>query len=116
MRYEQGEVKELGQVGRKQIRGLVEQADLSSVTVRPYGVGFYRSEADFLEITPVGRSEFLLWSDFIVKRSGGGLFRFLRRDKRHIDTCIRGREAAIAVAHNYVDLSRQAFERKFHED
>lgn len=116
MRYEQGEVKELGEVGRKQVQGLIDRADFSIVTPRPYGLGFYRSEADFLELTPVGQSEFLLWSDLITGRQDASLLRSLLRSKQHIDIIVKGREAAAAVVLEYMDSSRQAFERRFHGD
>lgn len=115
MRYEQGEVRELSEVGCKQVQGLVDRADFAIVTPRPYGLGFYRSEADFLELTPVGQSEFLVWSDLIIGRRDAGWVRSLLGSKQHLDIIVKGREAAAAVVLEYMDSSRQAFERKFRE-
>jgi len=66
--YDDSGIKELGDVSKDDLPALIEQADASLATHKQCGVGLYRSEKDFLEIRPAGKSEYLIWSDRLAPR------------------------------------------------
>lgn len=107
--FDDSGIEELGVVSREQVPVLIEAAE-ASLSGKHFGVGFYRSEKDFVEVRPVGKSEYLIWSDCI---SGGrGILGWFSR-KRHIQKTVSGRASAIEAALYYMDFSRDAFERKY---
>ena len=55
----------------------------------------------------------MLWSDLIVKGQSTGFASFFSRRKTHIDNIVNGREAAAGVVYNYMEYSREEFERKY---
>jgi hypothetical protein len=88
-------------------------ADEAAMSTHDYSyIGLYRSEADFIELSPVHVSAagatYLLHSDRIVST---GWWRDLFR--RHIECTLPSRSAAIACARDYMTLSREGFERKY---
>jgi hypothetical protein len=107
--YDDSGIKELGAISKDDLPSLIEQADASLTTDKQYGVGLYRSEKDFLEVRPVGKSEYLIWSDRLVPRRLRDLFRV----KIHIDRVVIGREAALQAMLYWMDNSREAFEQKY---
>src|SRR5271165_914425 len=111
--YDEGGIEELGEATREQVPLLIEQAEASLSGDRQFGVGFYRSERDFVEVRPVGKSQYMLWSDLISGNSNRGFVaRFLQR-KTHIDKIVEGRGLAVAAACDYFDCPRDEFERKY---
>jgi hypothetical protein len=91
---------------------LIEQAEASLKGDKQFGVGFYRTERDFFEVRPVGKSQYMLWSDIISDvGSRGFVARFLQR-KTHINRIV-GRDLATAAAYDYFECSREEFERKY---
>ena len=111
--YDESGIEELGDVSKDQISSLIELADASLESKKQFGVGFYRSEKDFLEIRPIGKSEFMVWSDRIVKSASSGLMGFFQKKKSNIDKIVVGRDAAIEAVSYYMDYSREAFEQKY---
>jgi hypothetical protein len=112
--YDEGGIDELGAIDKEQVVSLIEKADASLRTKKQFGVGFYRSEKDFLEIRPVGKSEYMIWSDIISGGGGSsGLLGFFSMRKTHIDKIVAGRETAAEAVFYYMDHSREAFERKY---
>jgi hypothetical protein len=111
--YDEGGIEELGDVGKDQVLILIDKAEASLSSAKQFGVGFCRSEKDFLEVRPVGKSQYMLWSDLIIKAQSKGLGSFFSRRKTHIDTIVDGREAAADVVDNYMNFSREEFERKY---
>lgn len=112
--YDEGGVEELGAIDKEQVVLLIDKADASLVTKKQFCVGFYRSEKDFLEIRPVGKSEYMIWSDIISGGGGSsGLLGFFSRRQTHIDKIVAGREAAAEAVFYYMDHSRDAFERHY---
>jgi hypothetical protein len=107
--YDDSGIKELGDVSKDDLPALIEQADASLATHKQCGVGLYRSEKDFLEIRPAGKSEYLIWSDRLAPRRLLDLLRV----KRHIDRVVIGREAAYQAMLYWMDNSREAFEQKY---
>jgi len=111
--YDESGIEELGDVSKDQVSLLIEQADASLTTAKQFGVGFYRTEKDFLEIRPVGKSEYMVWSDRIAGNTNTGFLGFFSKAKRHIDTTVTGREKAVEAVLYYMDYSREAFEQKY---
>ena len=111
--YDESGIEELGDVSKDQIAALIEQADASLATGKHFGIGFYRTEKDFLEIRPVGKSEYMVWSDRIAGNTNAGFLGLFSRAKRHIDMIVTGREKAIEAVWYYMDYSREAFEQKY---
>lgn len=111
--YDEGGIEELGEANKDQVLTLIDKADASLAGAKQFGVGFCRSEKDFLEIRPVGKSQYMLWSDLIVKGQSTGFASFFSRRKTHIDNIVNGREAAAGVVYNYMEYSREEFERKY---
>ena len=72
--------------------------------------GLYRDERDFIELGPVGAGRFLLHSDRLVRGPGllGALF-----GKGHLGRELASRADALACAHDYIELTREAFEHKY---
>jgi hypothetical protein len=111
--YDEGDIDELGDIDKEKVASLIDKADASQAAEKQFGVGFYRSEKDFLEIRPVGRSQFMVWSDVLAQSRSSGLLGFFSLRKAHIDKIVTGRDAAIEVVHYYMDNSREAFESKY---
>lgn len=59
--YDEGGIEEIGEATREQVLSLIEQAKASLTKDKQFGVGFYRSERDFFEVRPVGKSQYMLW-------------------------------------------------------
>jgi hypothetical protein len=111
--YDEGGIEELGETTRERVSSLIEQAEASLTKDKQFGVGFYRSERDFFEVRPVGKSQYMLWSDLIADSGKRGFVaRFLRR-KRHINKIVSGRDSAVAAAYDYFESSREDFECKY---
>ena len=111
--YDESGIEELGDVSKDQVSSLIEQAEASQASEKQFSIGFYRSENDFVEIRPVGKSEFIVWSDRIIKNTNSGFLGFFQKKKSHIDRIVSGRESAIEAASYYMDYSRAAFEQKY---
>ncbi len=111
--YDDGAIEELGDIERGQVASLIEKADGSLASDRQFGIGLYRNERDFFEIRPVGKSEYMLWSDIIAKSQSSGLLGFLFKRKTHIDKVVSGRDTAAEAALYYMEYSREAFERRY---
>ncbi|WP_028585019.1 hypothetical protein [Desulfogranum mediterraneum] len=58
--------EELGDKSVNQILDLVKEANASVEDPVQIGIGIYRTKQDFLEIRPVGKGGYLLWSDYIA--------------------------------------------------
>lgn len=111
---DEGGIDELGAIDREQVAKLIDKANASLLTKKQFGVGFYRSERDFLEIRPVGGSEYMVWSDIISGGGGSsGLIGFFLKRKAHIEKIVAGREEAVEAVYYYMDHSREAFERQY---
>lgn len=107
--FDEAGIEELGFISRAQIQPLVLSAE-ASLAENAYGLGLYRSSRDFVEIRPVGKSEFLVWSDLIARKPGW-LYWFARR--QHVERIVVGHARAVEAAHDYIDHPRDAFERKY---
>ena len=111
--YDEGGIEELGETTRDQVPSLIEQAEGSLAGDKQFGVGFYRTERDFFEVRPVGKSQYMLWSDLISDGGNRGFVaRFLQR-KTHIEKIVSGRDSAVHAAYDYFESSREEFERKY---
>jgi hypothetical protein len=111
--YDESGIEELGDDSKDQISSLIEQADTSLATDKQFGIGFYRTEKDFLEIRPVGKSEYMIWSDRIARNANVGFLGLFSKAKSHIDLIVSGREKAIEAVLYYMNYSREAFEQKY---
>ncbi len=111
--HDDGGTEELGEAKKEQVLSLIDRAEASLATEKQFGVGFYRSEQDFLEVRPVGKSQYMIWSDVIASNTGSGFLGLLSKKKAHIEKVVVGREAAAEAANCYMDFSREAFERKY---
>jgi len=111
--YDESGIEELGEVAKDQVPSLIERADASLATDKQFGVGFYRSEKDFLEIRPVGKSEYMIWSDRIVRNTSAGFLGSFSKTNSNIDKIVAGREKAVEAVLYYMDYSREAFEQKY---
>lgn len=111
--FDEGGIEELGEVIREQILSLIDQAETSLTGDKQFGVGFYRSERDFFEVRPVGKSQYMLWSDLIVDSGSRGFIARLLQRKTHMEKIVAGRDLAVAAARDYFEYSREEFERKY---
>ena len=111
--YDEGGIEELGEIERDGVLPLIDRADASLSKKSQFGVGFCRSKKDFLEVRPVGKSEYLLWSDAIAKAGSAGFLGLFFRRKAHIDKIVAGRDAAATAVYYYMDYPRETFERKY---
>ena len=107
--YDDSGIEELGDVSKGQVLSLIEQAVASLANDKQFAVGFCRRESDFLEIRPVWKSQYMIWSDRLVPRR----LRDVSRVKRHIEKVVIGREAAHEAVLFYMDDSREAFEARY---
>jgi hypothetical protein len=111
--YDEGGIEELGESSKERVLSLIEQAEVSLTGDKQFGVGFYRTERDFFEVRPVGKSQYMLWSDIIADSANRGFVaRFLQK-KAHIEKIVDGRDLAVAAAYDYFESSREEFERKY---
>jgi hypothetical protein len=111
--YDEGGIEELGETTQERVRSLIEQAEASLTKDKQFGVVFYRTKRDFFEVRPVGKSQFMLWSDLISDVGNRGFVaRFFQR-KTHINKIVEGRDLAAAAAYDYFQSSREEFERKY---
>ena len=108
--HDDGRIEELGVVTVDRLDELLTRAEQSLPTQGGFGVGLYRSERDFVQVTPVGRGQYLVYSDRIVRAAG---FRALFARRRLIQPIVDGRGAALDVCRRYMQLSREAFEAGF---
>jgi hypothetical protein len=111
--YDESGIEELGDISREQVPQLIADAEESLTTAKQFGVGFYRTEQDFLEIRPVGKSQYMIWSDKIAENSASSFFGRLFQKRGNIYKVVTGRERAIESVLFYMDYSREAFERKY---
>lgn len=107
--FDESGIEELGPISKELVPGLIAAAE-ASLSGKSFGIGLYRSEKDFMEVRPVGKSEYLIWSDRIA--GSGGILGWLVR-KPHIQKAVVGQAKAIEAALYYMDSSRAAFERKY---
>ena len=111
--YGGGEISELGPAGLDELDSLLAQAEASLAepsAERQFGLGLCRSDDDFAQVSPVGRGEYLLWSDRIVRK--GGLLGLLARS-RPIQPILQSRTAALEALRFYMQSSREAFEARY---
>ena len=111
--YNEDGIEELGDINKERVIFLIDSAYASLASEKQFWVGFYRSEKDFLEIRPVGKSECMIWSDVIAKSQSLGLLEFFFRRKIHISKIVVGPEAAAEAVYYYIDYSREEFELKY---
>ncbi len=104
-----GQLQELGEVGPSDVTALLADADTALSSGQPsYSLGFCRSDSDFLEICPVGRSQYLLHADLLA--TPWSFKRFLTR-KSHIERIVTGAPAAIQTVLDFMERPREEFER-----
>ena len=113
MAYDDGGINELGEVDKAQVVPLIGKADASLTSEKQFGIGFYRNEKDFVEIRPVGKSEYMIWSDVIAKDRSPGFLGIFTRRKDHVEKIVTGHEAAAEAIYYYMDYSREAFESRY---
>lgn len=108
--FEDSRPIELGEVTKDQIASLIDEIDPALTGNNPLGIGFCRSEEDFIEITPVGNSQYLIWSDCIAGTKGflSKLFR-----QSPIQTTVKSLDDAIEAVIYFWDCSREEFEQKY---
>jgi hypothetical protein len=111
--YDESRIEEIGDVSKDQVPSLIEQAEASLATAKYFGIGFYRTETDFLEIRPVGKFEYMVWSDRIASKANAGFLRLFSKANRHIEKVVTGRGKAVEAVLYYMDYSREAFEQKY---
>lgn len=105
--YLESGIEELGDKPLKVALDLISSARQSEST-KEFGIGFYRSERDFMEVRYVGRGQFLIWSDRIVGPRWKRLFR-----KPHIEKVVDGDQGALEAVTAYFEQSRESFEQKY---
>jgi hypothetical protein len=111
--YGGGKISELGPLDPAKLDELLGRAELSLAepdVESQFGLGVCRSDSDFAQVTPVGKGEYLLWSDRIVKKGGLlGLF----TPAKPICPVLKGRGAALEALHMYTASSREEFEARY---
>jgi hypothetical protein len=111
--YDEGGIEELGEATREQVPLLIKQAEASLSGGKQFGVGFYLAERDFVEVRPVGKSQYMIWSDLISANGNRGFLARLLQRKTNINKIVAGRDLAVAAACEYFDCPRDEFERKY---
>ena len=105
-------IEELGEITKDQIPMLFDAAEKALEAPDEniqFALGFCRSEKDFLEITPVGKSQYLIWSDRIAPKKGiAGWF-----GRKRIEKIVTGRDQAIEAALYYWEHERGEFEETY---
>ena len=100
-------IEELGDKPLNVVLDLIRSARQSE-DVKEFGIGFYRSERDFMEVRYVGKDQYLIWSDRIV----GPLWKRLL-SKRHIEKIVDGDQGALEAVSVYFEQSRERFEQRY---
>lgn len=106
---ESGE-EDLGDIPNSQIPGLLDESEASQTEKNPFSLTLCRSNEDFVTITPVGKSSYLVYSDRIAGRKGFLASLFMQKP---IQKIVEGRAKAIQAAMDYIESSREEFEQKY---
>ncbi len=64
--FDSGKIEELGDLNLTDLPELLPQA-VYSLGNNDFGIDAQRSEKDFVEVRPVGKDQFMVWSDRICK-------------------------------------------------
>jgi hypothetical protein len=107
--YDTGKIEELGAPDQSALPTLLSEA-VSSIGKNDFCIGVNRSEKDFVEIRPVGKSQYMVWSDRLCKT---GTFWQRLSQTRNIQKVVEGEERAIEALNTYMDESREAFEQAY---
>lgn len=76
-------IEGLGDLSREQIMPLLTEADEDLRDDKEqFSIGLYRSEADYIEITPVGNSEYQAFSDIIARKQSWKEYFFQQKFQR----------------------------------
>lgn len=105
--YLDSATEELGDATLDDVVALLLSAR-DSETTRPFTIGFYRSERDFVEISYVGKDQWLVWSDCIALPFWRRLF-----FNRHIRKVVHGVERASDAVKTYMEQPRECFEHTY---
>ncbi len=107
--FDSGGIEELGELKSTDLPELLTQA-VDSLGNNDFGIGAQRSEKDFVEVRPVGKDQFMVWSDRICKT--GTFFQRLVQSG-NIEKTIEGEKLALEVFRVYRNQSRESFEAKY---
>lgn len=107
--FDSGKIEELGHYNESSLASLLSDA-IKSLGENDFGVGINRSEKDFVEIRPVGKDQFMLWSDKLIKN--GSFFSKLFQP-RNIQLTLTGEQQAIEAMMFYAANTREKFEKKY---
>ena len=107
--YDTGTIEELGVLDQSALSALLSEA-VNSIGKNDFCIGINRSKKDFVEIRPVGKSQYMVWSDRLCKT---GTFWQRLSQPRNIQKVVEGEERAIEALNTYMSESREAFERAY---
>ena len=107
--YGTGKIEELGVLDQSVLAALLSEA-VSSIGKNDFCIGVNRSKSDFVEIRPLGKSQYMVWSDRLCKT---GKFWQRLSQTRNIQKIVEGKERAIEALDIYINESREAFERAY---
>ena len=107
----EGGIEELGPSAELDLAELIAIADGAvSDDTTSFGIGLARTDTDFVEVHPVGKDQYMEWSDRICNARS-----FWRRltQPAHIQMIVHGRTAALQALEDFTRLSRQEFEDSY---
>ena len=107
--YVETGIEEQGELLPSQIPQLLKEAAYS-LNNNDYSLGFRRSDEDFIEVSYVGKSQYLLWSDSICKI--GSFWQRLFKP-RHIQPILQGEGEALKAIDIYINNPREHFETTY---
>ena len=107
--YDEGGIEELGRYDETVFPALLAEA-VESLGKNDFGIGICRTEEDFIEIRPVGKDQYLLWSDRLHK--SGSFFSRLFQDT-NIQRTIEGESRVMKIVQDYKTSSRKNFELEY---
>lgn len=91
--YDEGGIEKLGKYDEKTFPALLFRA-VESLGGNDLGIGISRTEEDFIEIRPVGKDQYLLWSDRL-HRHGSVLSRLFQ--DTNIQQTIKGKSQVMKI-------------------
>mgnify|MGYP000686279733 CR=1 FL=1 len=107
--YDSGKIEDIGNVSRPGIEQLLREA-VESIGNNDFCIGLNRSDKDFVEIRPVGNSQYIVWSDRLCK-IGSFWQRFLQT--RNIEKIVEGESNALQAIEIYINKPREHFEQTY---
>ena len=107
--YESGEIEEILAFNENSLRKLLADS-IASLGSDYFCFGLQRSNKDFVEIHPVGKSQFIFRSDRLCK--SGSFWQRLTQSGT-IERKVESEEEVLSILNTYMHHTREEFESKY---